>query len=241
MAKHKLLIVDDSEQTRTLLSFYFANEFDIDYANNGEEGLKRIHDGEEVDLIFLDLVMPEVDGFEFLQRYKDMHLEKEPPVIVLTSSYSRDDELKAFQLGATEFVSKPFEPAILLKKAQVAVDSYRRLLDFQLTNLSIFDNLEESVILIDAKSCKLVFMNKAARTNSGLDEYKGKHCYEVFIDGKGRCPHCVYHEDKEELNILENEETYETVTNEGRNVIVNERLIAYDGRLCVLSIAHLKH
>lgn len=123
MSPWRLLIIDDSEQTKALLQLYFGSNYDMTFASDGSEGLDLIASKEGFDLIFLDLIMPGMDGFEFLRRYKKLKLNPEPPVIVLTASYSREDELKAFQCGATDFVSKPFEPSILIRKAEVSVSS----------------------------------------------------------------------------------------------------------------------
>lgn len=104
MAK-KLLIVDDKLELRQLLRSYLSEEgFEVFTAANGQEALfaARNH---KPDLIILDLMMPEMSGFEFLRAFRR---ESETPVIVLTARLEENDKVVGLELGADDYVTKPF-------------------------------------------------------------------------------------------------------------------------------------
>jgi DNA-binding response OmpR family regulator len=104
MAK-KLLIVDDKLELRQLLRSYLVEEgFEVFTASNGQEALftARQH---KPDLIILDLMMPEMSGFEFLRAFRR---ESETPVIVLTARLEENDKVVGLELGADDYVTKPF-------------------------------------------------------------------------------------------------------------------------------------
>lgn len=132
MAK-KLLIVDDKLELRQLLRSYLVEEgFDVNTAGNGQEALfaARQH---KPDLIILDLMMPEMSGFEFLRAFRR---ESETPVIVLTARLEENDKVVGLELGADDYVTKPFSMreltarirAVLrrMDKAVAAPDRLRR-------------------------------------------------------------------------------------------------------------------
>ncbi len=132
MAK-KLLIVDDKLELRQLLRSYLVEEgFEVNTAGNGQEALfaARQH---KPDLIILDLMMPEMSGFEFLRAFRR---ESETPVIVLTARLEENDKVVGLELGADDYVTKPFSMreltarirAVLrrMDKAVAAPDRLRR-------------------------------------------------------------------------------------------------------------------
>lgn len=104
MAK-KILIVDDKLELRQLLRSYLTEEgFEVFTAGNGQEALFAARD-HKPDLVILDLMMPEMSGFEFLRTYRR---EAETPVIVLTARLEENDKVIGLELGADDYVTKPF-------------------------------------------------------------------------------------------------------------------------------------
>lgn len=103
-----VLVVEDQEINRDLLGMILEDDYDVIYAENGEEGLAQIRANEgKLSVILLDLMMPVMDGFGVLDALsKDPELKK-IPVIVLTAE--KEAELKALQLGAVDFITKPFD------------------------------------------------------------------------------------------------------------------------------------
>ena len=104
----KILVVDDQEINRDILGTILEDNYDVIYAENGEEALDKIVENNyNISLIMLDLMMPIMNGFEVLEYKKQDEHMKNIPVIVLTSE--KDAELKALELGAYDFITKPFD------------------------------------------------------------------------------------------------------------------------------------
>ena len=103
-----VLIVDDQEINRDVLGMILEDDYDIIYASNGREALQMIEEyRESLSVVLLDLIMPEMDGFKVLECVRNDELLKAIPVIVLTAE--RNAELKALEMGAADFITKPFD------------------------------------------------------------------------------------------------------------------------------------
>ena len=103
-----VLVVDDQEINRDALGMILEDEYDIIYACNGREALQKIEEYKDsLSIILLDLIMPEVDGFEVLSRVCGDEFLKQIPIIVLTAE--KNAELRALQMGAADFITKPFD------------------------------------------------------------------------------------------------------------------------------------
>lgn len=123
MAK-KILVVDDKPELRTLLKSYLTQEgFDVSTACNGQEALFAAR-SERPDLIILDLMMPEMSGFDFLRSY---NREAVTPVIILTAKLEENDKVLGLELGADDYVTKPFSPRELTARVRAVL---RRLEKF---------------------------------------------------------------------------------------------------------------
>ena len=100
-----ILVVDDEERIRGLLQAYLTQEgFRVAVAANGLQALAMV-DQEHPDLILLDIMMPEMDGYEFLRIYSKTHTD---PVILLTARLEESDKVVGLELGADDYVTKPF-------------------------------------------------------------------------------------------------------------------------------------
>ncbi|MEW5869342.1 MAG: response regulator transcription factor [Chloroflexota bacterium] len=101
----KILIVDDNQQMRTMLKAYLVQEgFEIVGAANGREALFTAR-YERPDLVILDLMMPEMDGYEFMRAFSR---EADTPVIILTAKLEENDKVLGLELGADDYITKPF-------------------------------------------------------------------------------------------------------------------------------------
>ena len=117
----KILIIDDKLELRTLLKSYFAQEgFTTLTASNGREGLFTAR-YERPDLIILDLMMPEMGGYDFIRAYTR---EADTPIIVLTAKLEENDKVLGLELGADDYVTKPFSPRELTARVHAI---FRRL------------------------------------------------------------------------------------------------------------------
>ena len=103
-----VLIVDDQEINRDVLGMILEDDYEILYASNGREALEMIREySDRLSVVLLDLIMPEMDGFEVLSRVRADEFLRRIPMIVLTAE--RSAELKALQMGAADFITKPFD------------------------------------------------------------------------------------------------------------------------------------
>lgn len=110
----KVLVVDDEEAIRRILKTYLVKwGYDVKEAVDGEQALEVLSD-EDVDLIILDILMPNKDGWQVLKEVKLNPKTKDIPIIVLTVKNKDPDMFKGYKLGASYFITKPFTKAQLL-------------------------------------------------------------------------------------------------------------------------------
>lgn len=113
--KKNILIVEDEMRMRSLLSDYFKREdYRVLQADNGEMGLE-IFSSEAVDLVILDIMMPKMDGFSLCRHIRESSYV---PIIILTAKSEEEDKLLGYELGADDYVTKPFSPKVLVAKAK---------------------------------------------------------------------------------------------------------------------------
>ena len=110
-----ILIVEDEERMRKLLRDYFKSSgFSTLEAENGVEALKVFKEN-KIDLLILDIMMPYMDGFTVCNKVRKT---SETPIIILTAKGEEEDKLLGYELGADDYVTKPFSPKILVAKAK---------------------------------------------------------------------------------------------------------------------------
>lgn len=116
-SRRKLLIIEDNELNRKLLSELLEDSFEVMTAVNGEEGLKVLGENyRDISAVLLDVSMPVCDGFQFLDRIKDDVMLSSVPVIVITGSNRPEDEVRCLELGAVDFIRKPYNVRIVKGK-----------------------------------------------------------------------------------------------------------------------------
>lgn len=111
----KILIVDDEEQIRNILRMYLVREgYEISEAEDGEKGLKLFYE-KPFDLVILDVMLPKKDGWSILREIKKY---TETPVIMLTARDDSEDEVFGFEMGADDYITKPFNNKVLLARVK---------------------------------------------------------------------------------------------------------------------------
>ncbi|MBQ9513302.1 MAG: response regulator [Lachnospiraceae bacterium] len=121
----KLFIIDDTEVNRAILVEMFKDEFEIVEADDGDTGLKAIAetgDAKKIAAVLLDIIMPRVDGFAVLDQLVKKELHEKFPVILITAETATDIEREAYQKGAQDVIHKPFDPVIVRKKVDRAIE-----------------------------------------------------------------------------------------------------------------------
>ena len=115
--RRSILVVEDNELNREMLCAMLEDRYNVLQAENGKEGLEVLQENyRDISIIVLDVQMPVMNGYEFLHAVKDDDLLKEIPVIVATGSSDIEEEERCLELGATDFVIKPYKRNIVLKR-----------------------------------------------------------------------------------------------------------------------------
>ncbi len=168
----KILVVDDEQLIRKLVKdFLVKKNYEVTEAVNGREALEKFYADKDISLVILDVMMPEMDGWQVL---RDIRENSKVPVIMLTAKAEEQDELLGFELGVDEYITKPFSPKILLAR----VDAILRRTGHD-------EEGENSVINIGT-----IELNKGAHTVKVNGElinlsYKEFELLTFFIDNKG--------------------------------------------------------
>jgi diguanylate cyclase (GGDEF)-like protein len=112
----RILVVDDEPPIREILKFQLENAgFEVACAETGQEGLRMV-ESESPDLVLLDLMIPEMDGYEVCRRLKGAYTTRQIPVIILTARGELDEKLKGLENGANDYVTKPFSmPELIMR------------------------------------------------------------------------------------------------------------------------------
>ena len=114
MDKIKILVVDDESRMRKLVHDFLAREgYEVVEAADGEEALDIFYSDKEISLIVLDVMMPKINGWEVCREIRKI---SKLPIIMLTAKGDESDELNGFEIGADEYISKPFSPKILVAR-----------------------------------------------------------------------------------------------------------------------------
>lgn len=125
--KQKILIVDDSEMNRLILSDILEEEFEILEAEDGEEGIMILQKRNmEISLVLLDIVMPGMDGFGVLEVMNQNRWIKDIPVVMISAENSTDYIARAYELGVTDFISRPFDSSVVYRRVNNTIMLYAK-------------------------------------------------------------------------------------------------------------------
>lgn len=125
--KPLLLVVDDSEMNRIILSEMLKDQYDIIEADSGEAGISCLErHGEGISIVLLDIVMPGADGFDVLSRMSRSGWIGDIPVIMISSEDSDDMVLRAYELGASDYISRPFDARIVRQRVSNIMRLYAK-------------------------------------------------------------------------------------------------------------------
>ena len=133
----KIIVADDEELIRNLVSDFLTKEgFEPLKASDGEEALALFDENPDVALLILDIMMPNMDGWEACRKLRE---KSNVPVIMLTARSQEFDELMGFEAGADDYVTKPFSPSVLMKRIAALL---RRENSSTASDVLVLDNLE---------------------------------------------------------------------------------------------------
>lgn len=118
----RILIVDDAPANIKVLGQSLCEEYNIQVANNGRDALKVAFSENKPDLILLDIVMPEMDGYEVCKKLKENESTKDIPVIFITAKSDDSDEEKGLDIGAVDYFTKPFNITIVKNRVKAYIE-----------------------------------------------------------------------------------------------------------------------
>ena len=125
--KRRILIVDDSEFNRAILKEILEETYEIIEADGGNEALHKIDEyGMKISLVLLDIIMPEKDGFEVLKYMEEERLISDIPVIIISSEDSANYIRRAYEMGVSDYINRPFDANIVYQRVSNTVKLYAK-------------------------------------------------------------------------------------------------------------------
>ena len=152
----RLLIVEDEKKLRVLMSDFFKMKgYEVSEAENGIDATKILQQ-QEFDMIFLDIMMPGMDGIEVCKKVRT---QTDVPILFLTALYDEETKLKGYASGADDFVTKPFSLEVLYAKAEAIRKRYEKQSERErqaiLNSKNLLLDTKKQVVILNNKECKL--------------------------------------------------------------------------------------
>ena len=117
--RQKILIVDDAEFNRVILKEILGETYNYLEAENGNQAIQIVEENPEIDLMLLDINMPQMNGFGVLEWMNRFQWIDETPVIMISSEESVDTMRKAYEMGITDYITRPFDSVIVKKESRI--------------------------------------------------------------------------------------------------------------------------
>lgn len=176
-----VLVVDDSDFNLKIAKDALHDEVDVLCVNSGKAAFELL-ESITPDLILLDLHMPEMDGFEVLSRLHEDEFYKDIPVVMLTADQDRENELRCFELGAMDFITKPIAKQIILKRVGRILELTRLQKNLQCEVKQQTQVAEDRRRQVEKLSVEV--MKTLANTIDAKDKYTNGHSIRVAVYSK---------------------------------------------------------
>ena len=159
--KQKILIADDSEMNRSILTDMLGEEFDILEASDGLEAIEQIEKyDDQISLVLLDIVMPNLDGFGVLAKMNEKHWIQDIPVIIISSENASSFVERGYELGATDYIQRPFDTLVVRRRSLNTIMLYGKQKALKgLIEEQIYKREKEQSLMIDILSHAVEFRN----------------------------------------------------------------------------------
>ncbi len=159
--KQKILIADDSEMNRAILSEMLGEEYEIIEVEDGAAAVAALQKyGAELSLLLLDIVMPKMDGFQVLEIMRERRWIDDVPVVMISSESASSHVERAYDLGATDFISRPFDARVVHRRVVNTILLYskqKKLIDLVMEQ--IYEKEKQSSLMVDILSHIVEFRN----------------------------------------------------------------------------------
>lgn len=164
-----ILVVDDSTVNLKFVDSALKNKYKLILVKSAEKALQYLTKN-LVDLILMDIMMPEMDGFEAFERIKEMNLEREIPLVFFTSDIDSEIEIKGLEMGAVDFIRKPFVPKVMLNRIN-------RILEFEDLKQNLENKVKEKAMRVEQLSFEII--STIASMIEAKDSYTKGHSVRV--------------------------------------------------------------
>ena len=156
MDNMKVLVVDDESRMRKLVKDFLSKSgFSVLEASDGEEAIDVFMSTKDIDLIILDVMMPKLDGYEVAEEVRKV---SKVPIIMLTAKSDEKDELKGFEIGVDEYITKPFSPKILVARVEAVLRRTKNDDEDKLISVGGIDmDLSAHIVKVDGETIELSF------------------------------------------------------------------------------------
>ena len=189
----RILIVEDELHLNDLLNDYILDKFDfaeIDQVLDGNDAIIKINEI-DYDLILLDVMLPNVGGFEICKKLRET---SDTPVIMLSALSDEENQLRGYELGIDEYITKPYSPKLVMKKIEAVLNRYNKLDTSKLQVYGVLSyNINNYLVLVEDKEIKLnkkewdllsLFINNKGRVFSRDDLLNKVWGYDYFGDSR---------------------------------------------------------
>ena len=179
-----ILIVDDTPQNLTILGELLQRHYHIRAANSGERALRAVVTDPRPDLILLDIMMPGMDGHEVLRQLKLNPLTAEIPVIFITAMTQVEDERRGLEMGAVDYITKPFSLAVVLARVRTQIELKRARDKLSSQNewleTEIQHRMKENLLIQDLAVRALACLGEARDNETGHHIVRTQHYVEML-------------------------------------------------------------
>jgi two-component system cell cycle response regulator len=164
-----ILVVDDDMLNRIVLSTNLQEDgYLVEMAENGKQALERLA-AMPFDVVLLDLLMPEMDGYQVLEQMKADSTWRNIPVIIVSSLDEMESILRCIEMGATDYLPKPFDAALLHARINASLAS-KRLHDMELEYIEQVNHVTRAAAAVEAGTFELASLNGVARRDDSLGQ-----------------------------------------------------------------------
>lgn len=234
ITKQKILIADDSEMNRELLAAILEEEYDIVQANDGVQAVDCLQrHAEEISLLLLDIVMPHMDGFEVLSYMNKEHWIDAIPVVIISSENSPIYIKRGYDLGATDFIEKPFDANMVLRRSANAIllGAKQRRMTSIVSN-QIYEREKSSKLMINILSHIVEFRNE----ESGLHVLHIQTITEMLLRQLVQKENNRYALSKEQIRMI----TTASALHDIGKISIPDEILNKPGRLTAEEFAVIK-
>lgn len=232
--KQKILIADDSEMNRELLAAILEEEYEIIQVNDGVQAVDCLQrHAEEISLLLLDIVMPHMDGFEVLSYMNKEHWIDSIPVVIISSENSPIYIKRGYDLGATDFIGKPFDANMVLRRSANAIllGAKQRRMTSIVSN-QIYEREKSSKLMINILSHIVEFRNE----ESGLHVLHIQTITEMLLRQLVQKENNRYALSKEQIRMI----TTASALHDIGKISIPDEILNKPGRLTAEEFAVIK-